>query len=47
MSKNKLKCEDCDNVGEEVICPYQEEMYGKKEKVILCIDCYNARVQDI
>jgi len=45
-----LICEDCgrsDSTVEESFCPFAEEIYGEEIDVVLCIDCYNERADDI
>lgn len=44
------RCDDCHERKKDVarkICPYAEELTGKKVDVLLCEKCYKERIKEV
>jgi len=48
-TKKPIICDDCgtDKDVKQTICPFQDDVYGKRVKVKLCDKCYHERCMDI
>lgn len=50
MTDNSLYCEDCGKKDETVrhtTCPFTAEIYDRQVSIIVCLDCYKERCDEV